>query len=492
MAGLLRRDVLAGGATALASTSFRRAHAQTTQEANSTSGDKVGMPPVEFADPDFVLNVEEKPLNIGGTSVNALLSGGIFPGTAIRYAEGDTFKVLINNRMSEDTCLHWHGLILPSLMDGVPGIAQLPILAGSSQYYEFPLVQTGSYYYHSHLSTQEQYGLLGPLIIEENNPPVAYDRDVVVMLNDIIAKDGDEVIKSLRSGKEREKPNEPYLPEGVRRFEVDVPYDKYTVNGKPPTDPWLLQVKVGEKLRLRIINASGSSFFRVTIDGLKMTVIESDGHKVKPIVADDVLIGTSERYDVIVEIPESGNYTLHAAAMGDSKQALGVLHTSDIVPQANDKPAVLSGKSVSFRNLESLEPSTLPSVEPRTLDVLLSGNMPKFEWMMNKNYWPEPYAGPNPEKTYLDVSEGEVIRLKMVNKSPMVHPMHLHGHTFRVLGLGGPSAFAPVKDSVWVAPGTTLEIEFYTDNPGLWAYHCHNIWHLVVGMLQPVRYVPKA
>ncbi len=440
------------------------------------------------AKPDYTLDVFEKPYSQYGVDLQGLLVGGTWPGTPIRYTEGDMFRVLINNRLSEPTCIHWHGILLPSLQDGVPEIAQLPIEAGTSQYYEFPLVQQGSYYYHSHLGVQEQYGLLGPLIIDAKENPYSYDYDEVLMISDIPPGEGEGIIKGLRSGRHRPEIKDAFEPPDSDDFDIDVVNAGYTINGQNNSSPWTLSVKKGSRLRLRLINSSGSTFFRIAIDGLKLTVIEVDGNRVQPIAAQNIIVPTSARYDVLVDVPESGSYTLHAAALGDDKQCLGIIHSADVQPVLNDKRPVFDGVTVDFRSLRSLQPSGFGRKVDRVYDVLLSGNMKAYEWMMNGHYWPEPFAGPDPEKTYLDVEQGEVVQLRMINRSPMSHPMHLHGHTFRVLG-DADDSFAPVMDTVWVPKGQTVTIEFLANNPGMWAFHCHNIWHLAVGMMQPVRYV---
>ncbi|KZL06688.1 Copper resistance protein A precursor [Pseudovibrio axinellae] len=438
--------------------------------------------------PDFTLDVDENTYSEYGVDLRGLLVGGTWPGTPIRYTQGDMFRVLINNRMRESTCIHWHGLLLPSLLDGVPEIAQLPIAAGTSQYYEFPLVQSGSYYYHSHLGAQEQYGLLGSLIIDARINPYSYDHDEVLMFCDIPPAEPKETIEDLRAGKARPKVKEAYEITKGETFDIDVLNVGYTLNGNPNSDPWTLKVKKGARLRLRLINSSGSTFFKIGIDGLKFTVIEVDGNRMKPIEGGAVIVPTSARYDVLVDVPESGSYTIHAAALGDNKQCLGVIHTEDVKAAVNKDRAKFEGATVDFRSLTSFEPSGFGRKVGQIYDVLLSGDMRAYEWMMNDHYWPEEFAGPDPEKTYLDVRRGDVVQLRMINRTEMAHPMHLHGHTFRVLG-GPDDRNAPVMDTVWVPKRQTVTIEFLANNPGMWAFHCHNIWHLAVGMMQPVRYV---
>lgn len=442
----------------------------------------------ETIEPDFTLTVAEHPYSEYGVDLEGLFAGGTWPGTPIRYTEGDMFRVLVNNHMTEPTCLHWHGLLLPSLQDGVPEIAQLPIGAGAAQYYEFPLVQQGSYYYHSHLGVQEQYGLLGSLIIDPRSNPYSYDHDEVLMFSDIPPEEGEAVMSMLKSGQRSPDVQDAYaLPNG-EDFEIDVVNAGYILNGHPNAAPWTYTVKAGDRLRLRLINSSGSTFFRISIDDLEFSVIEVDGNRVQPIDGQNVIVPTSARYDILVDVPDSGSYTIHAVALGDNKQCLGVIHTDDVQASVNDNRPAFDGPTIDFRSLRSLDPSSFGRRVDRLCDVVLSGDMAGYEWMMNDHYWPEPYAGDDAQKTYLDVMLGEVVQMRMVNLTSMAHPMHLHGHTFRVLG-GADDDFAPVMDTVWVPKNETVTIEFLANNPGMWAYHCHNIWHLAVGMMQPVRYV---
>ncbi len=479
---ITRRDVLKVGATqgVLASAMPQMVNAGSTDEKNLTA-DRTA-----FA-PDYRLNVTQIPYERYGSSFNAIVAEGTWPGAEIRYRKGDTFRVMVQNHLNGPTCVHWHGLLLPALMDGVPGISQLPIAAGAVDYYEFPILQSGTYYYHSHFETQEQYGLLGPLILEDPDEPHHYDHDQTVMLCDIPGSDAKQTISDLRSGKMKPDSAVPYLPDGSKEFDTDVAYPGYTINGHSNDDPWTLRVRSGDRIRLRLINSSGSSYFRVKLDDLQMSVIATDGKPVEPVLVDDLVIATAERYDVIVTVPASGNHTLHAAALGVSGQAVGIIHTNDITPKADSSRARFSGKSLRQNDLRAVEPSDLGKVDI-VHDVVLGGNMKAFEWTINGNFWPEPFAGPGAKETFLSVQEGSVVRLRMINKTMMAHPMHLHGHVFRRVRQRD-NRFAPFKDTISVGAGETVEIEFLANNPGTWAYHCHNIWHLAVGMMQPVRYM---
>jgi FtsP/CotA-like multicopper oxidase with cupredoxin domain len=280
------------------------------------------------------------------------------------------------------------------------------------------------------------------------------------------------------------------MPDGAP-FPIDVPYTGYLLNGQTPDRPWSQPLKAGSRARLRLINGSGSSFFRIAIDGLPLTVIAADGDPIEPITVDNLMIGTAQRYDVLVSLPESGSYTLHAAALGDDKQALGVLHTPDVEPSANTDRPGFAGKALQLRDLQAPFPTTTPDGPRKTFEVALAGDMRNYVWEMNEHVWPEPFAafaGEQPEKTYYEVAFGDVVRFDVVNRTPMAHPMHLHGHSFRVLVDGADPARAPLRDTFVAWPSGKVSIEVVAYNPGTWFFHCHNVWHLATGMAQAMRY----
>jgi multicopper oxidase len=442
--------------------------------------------------PDFILSVAEQTVDVSGRPTPSYLVGGTRPGTPIRYRKGDTLRVRVENRLAEPTALHWHGLIVPNLQDGVPSITQAPIPPGMALYYEFILQQSGTYWYHSHFALQEQQGVSGSLIIDDPNEVHAYDEDVVVFLSDVTGMPVDDVIPGIRDGSVRVDVKDPYTPQDGAVFPIDVPYAAYLLNGRPPADPWVQIVRAGSRLRLRLINGSGSSFFRIKIDGLPLTVISADGFPIEPLDVDNLVIGTAQRYDVIVAIPESGSYTIHAAALGDDQQALGILHTPDVEPKGEQGRATFAGRALQPADLRAPFKTTLPLGPRKTFEVMLSGNMKRYVWMMNGHVWPEQFAesaGVDAQQTFYDVNAGDIVRFDFVNPTPMAHPMHLHGHIFRVLVDGKDSATAPIRDTVVVYPKSRLSIEFYANNPGAWFFHCHNVWHLATGMAQAVRYV---
>jgi len=286
--------------------------------------------------------------------------------------------------------------------------------------------------------------------------------------------------------------NNPYRNPDGSAFATDVPYDGLMINGTTPEAPWTKAVKPGSRARLRLINGSGSTYFRVAIDGLPLQVIACDGEPIVPQEVENLVLATGQRYDVLVTVPSGASHTIHAAALGLDKQALGLLHASDAKPVVNDRRPNFAGPTLAVETLASPYETSLPRAPDKTFKIALTGNMQRYLWQMNGVSWPEAFAkfeGVTIEESYYDVNLGDVVRFDLVNETPMVHPMHLHGHVFRVLYDGQDPATAPVRDTVSVPAKGKVSIEFLADNPGKWFWHCHNAWHLAAGMAQGVRYV---
>ncbi len=444
------------------------------------------------AQPRYRLNIAKQQVAPFGKETTALLANVTWPGTEMRFTKGEDFRVLVENAMDEPTTLHWHGMIVPNLEDGVPEVTQAPIVPGAALYYAYRLQQSGTYWYHSHVGLQLQQGLSGPLIIEDPDEPQGYDEDVTVFLSDFISQSPDSVVKGLKRDQVDVSVEAPYAQPDGAKFPTDVPYDGFLINGQAPDQPWTKAVKPGATLRLRLINGSGSTYFRVGLDGLAMTVIAADGEPLAPIEVDNLVIATAQRYDVLVTLPGSGSHTLHAAALGLDRQGLAVIHSRDVEAKPNSARPAFEGRALDPGALRAPRETTLPDGPQKTFEVVLSGNMERYLWQMNGVSWPEAFAnfkGITPKESYYGVSFGDRVRFDMVNRTPMAHPMHLHGHFFRVLADGMDPATHPMRDTVSVPPRGKVSIEFYANNPGQWFYHCHNVWHLAVGMAEGVRYM---
>ncbi|WP_460161100.1 copper resistance system multicopper oxidase [Pseudomonas sp. S2_B10] len=330
-----------------------------------------GAAPVnELSGNEFELFIGETPVNFTGSARTAMTINGSLPGPLLRWREGDTVTLRVRNRLTADTSIHWHGILLPANMDGVPGLSFHGIEPGGVYVYQFKVRQHGTYWYHSHSGLQEQAGVYGPLVIEAKEPePFQYDRDYVVMLSDWTDEDPASLIKTLKKQSDYYNFHKRTVGDFIDDVSekgwgatvadrkmwaqmnmnptdiADVSGATYTflINGQAPDDNFTWLFRPGEKLRLRLINGSAMTYFDVRIPGLKMTVVAADGLYVKPVSVDELRIAVAETYDVIVE-PESEAYTLFAQAMDRTGYARGTLATragmSAAVPALDPRPLV--------------------------------------------------------------------------------------------------------------------------------------------------------
>src|SRR5262249_18337033 len=436
----------------------------------------------------YVIAIGQKSINPDGAQpVSAVLGNGTIPGPEIRLKEGDLFRVLVENRLTDSpTSIHWHGLLDPAAMDGVPDISNVPIPPGRMYVYEYPIRQSGTYWYHSHVGLQEQQGCYGAFIIEPTHEPLRTEHDAVVIFGDWLHRNPDEVFAELRKGGKQPMGDMKSGggQAGGMKMEAgavdlsDVKYDAFLLNGRAPNDPWTLSMRPGERVRLRMIDGGASTYFHVRLDDHQLQVTHADGLAVQPVTVDHLLIGMGETYDAVVKIAKPGSYTLHAVAQDGSGQALGVLHTPDVAPQPNRDMPKLDGRALSYAALRAPAPPPLPDGPARTFRLPLQGDMARYIWMIDGQAWPK--ADP------LLIRRGDRVQLELVNETAMWHPMHLHGHFFRVLQGAGDRC--PLKHTANVPPRETLRIEFTADNPGRWFFHCHNAYHLDAGMAREFQY----
>ncbi|MDH1548424.1 copper resistance system multicopper oxidase [Pseudomonas juntendi] len=320
---------------------------------------------------DFDLYIGELPVNITGAARTAMAINGSVPGPILRWREGDTVTLRVRNRLKQDTSIHWHGIILPANMDGVPGLSFHGIAPDGMYEYKFKVHQNGTYWYHSHSGFQEQSGVYGALVIDAKDPePFVYDRDYVVMLSDWTDEDPARVLSKLK--KQSDYYN--FHKRTVSDFVDDVsekgwsaavadrkmwaemkmsPTDladvsgytyTYLMNGQAPNGNWTGIFKPGEKIRLRFINGSAMTYFDVRIPGLKMTVVAADGQYVKPVSVDEFRIAVAETYDVIVEPENEQAYTIFAQSMDRTGYSRGTLAVREglqaPVPEVDPRPII--------------------------------------------------------------------------------------------------------------------------------------------------------
>ncbi|MFF6829140.1 multicopper oxidase domain-containing protein [Streptomyces longwoodensis] len=460
----------------------------------------------------------------GGVRARTWAFEGRTPGREVRLSAGDTLVAELSNQLpgKTTTSIHWHGITLRNDMDGVPPATQTAVRAGSSFTYRFIADAPGTYFFHPHVGVQLDRGLYAPLIVEDPREPLAYDDEWVVVLDDWV--DGvtgtpDEVFAELRQGmggmdmgggsgsgmeghdmhnmgdmgEDAASPSSSFSPGGMSsRFMLmgaesdllggdagDVKYPHHLVNGRIPADPHVYTGKPGRRVRLRIINAGSDTAYRVALGGHRLTITHTDGYPVQHQQVDALLIGMGERYDVLVTLGD-GVFPLVAAAEGKKAGGLALVRTgSGRAPSASVRPKELSRLIMTASQLRAADEVRLKSARTDvTHQIKLTGGMMHYNWAING----KPFDMADPDADPILMEEGQRVRLDFVNDTTMWHPMHLHGHTYQLGGLG------PRKDTAIVLPKKKLSVFFDGDNPGQWMLHCHNAYHGEAGMMGIVAY----
>ncbi|WP_331236188.1 multicopper oxidase family protein [Natronorarus salvus] len=415
-----------------------------------------------------------------------------YPGPEIRVAEGDQLQIEVENELPEGTTVHWHGIPLPNEMDGVPGVTQEPIEPGETFTYSYPAGPAGTYIYHSHVGLQLDRALSGPLIVEEETPHVDYDREYTFLLDDYLPeeprlefgqgregpgpdgsgpRDGRGPGRGPRNGDQGDPPHGPGMMQGRRP-----PYAGLLLNGRLPTDPDVLSVEEGERVRLRFINPSSATTYRVGIGGHELTVTHADGRPVEPVTVDSFPISMGERYDVLIEAENPGTWAIQAIPIeGDESPAEAIVQYEGVTESDSIDRPQSSGRELSYRDLRAVSPIDGIDGRPeQTFDLTLTDGMGRpGRWTINGQVYPD--ADP------LHIREGDHVRVRLLNRSTMIHPMHLHGHFFQV--------GSAVKDTVMVPPRMgRVQLDFLADNPGDWLFHCHHTYHMELGMARVFEY----
>jgi FtsP/CotA-like multicopper oxidase with cupredoxin domain len=414
---------------------------------------------------------------------------GQLPGPPLRVKEGETLRVKVINELSVPTSIHWHGMHQPGTwqMDGVEDVSGPPIAPGAEFVYAFRATPAGTHWYHSHTGVQYGDGLFGPLLVEERTPIARYDREEILLFNDWFLEPGDTLLARLLKGGMGKMPDKMEMKD--RKDVGDVPFQSGLFNGKgrasgdTKTPLTVIEVKKGETLRLRLINASSTYALRFQIDEHPLTVIATDGLPMKPITVDHLLLGNGERYDVLLEAKQGGARWVRAVTP-DGNEILAMLRYPDApgaVPEA--KPVQWGPRALTLEEMRAREPVEL-AAKPREIPLLLGGSMMPYRWGINDQYYPK--AAP------IEIAKGEAIRFALRNPTGMDHPFHLHGHSFHVLGKPGALNLTdPVlKDTLNVPSKGEVVIQWRADNPGRWFFHCHIEWHLATGMARVIEIKP--
>ncbi|HRJ09614.1 MAG TPA: multicopper oxidase domain-containing protein [Prosthecobacter sp.] len=471
---------------------------------------------------EYDLHIREQTVSPAGKAVRGFTINGGIPGPTLRFREGEWARIRVHNHLKrETTSTHWHGLLLPNEQDGVPHVTTPPILPGKTHTFEYELRHSGTYWYHSHTHLQEQSGVYGSIVVEpRGGEPVRADREQVLVLSDWTNFNPHEVMRMLMRGSDyfglmrrnaqsvlgawqRGNLKDYFQREWDRMMPMDVSdvgYHAFLINGQRQT---LIEGRPGERVRLRIINASAASYFYLHSSAGPLTIVAADGPPVQPVQVERLFMAIAETYDVIITIPPSGQYELRATTQDGSGHASaffgsGALKPASDPPRPNlyqmnemlrlaleeqkDDPRAslnLPRPGSPYRVLKAVHDTTLPAQLPRRkITMHLTGDMNRYIWGFDgKTIAQEPYVR---------IKKGEVIELELVNDTMMHHPIHLHGHFFRLLM--GNGARSPLKHTVDVPPMSRRIIEFEANEEKDWMFHCHILYHMMSGMARVFRY----
>ena len=469
------------------------------------------------------LFVKEVPLKVLGKEVKVI---------AIEQADGthgyspeqkDGFHVEVVNQLKVPTSIHWHGLVLPNLMDGVPFVTQEPIPPGKTFRYDFPLKQSGTYWMHSHYGLQEQLYNSAPLIIWTPEERAKADQQVVIELSDFSFTPPEQILKGLKSGMpvtgKMQKPvgnkteaatetgkmsgnmgasvpgevvaqkwddQKQMLVRTMARApeaEIDVKYDALLANRRTLDDPDIVSVRPGESVLLRFVAASSSQNFYVDTGNLDAEILAVDGKGVSPIKGNFFQLAVAQRLDLKLTIPkEGGAYPI--LAQGEGTKLLGgvVLATkgASLPKLSRTAPASTAAlDNTQERKLRAVNPLPARPID-HMLQAALGGNMATYVWTINDAAYPN--------RKSLDIKSGERIGIDFTISTSMGHPMHLHGHDFQVVEIEGEKLSGALRDTLFVPPGSKMTVAFDADNAGIWPLHCHLLYHLDTGMFTVVKY----
>ncbi len=447
-----------------------------------------------------------------GAVVRAMAYNGRIPGPEIRIREGERLRVVLANALAEPTTIHWHGVDVPNAMDGVPGVTQKPVEPGRTFVYEFDAYPAGTRWYHTHFNDVKQLdlGLYAPLVIEPAKPDtVPVDREYTLVLDDWQAGTGHAVPRTAE-GTAGGRGSMGGMMGGMMRGmmgrggmggmmgggggqpDAHAPqYDVMTINGKayPATRP--LRVRAGERVRVRLINASADHTHVLRLAGHRLQVTHTDGNPLaQPVEVDAVPIAPSERYDLLITADRPGRWFFSCAQPGHAEageQLLVVYEGHERATAVAPEGSVTDGTVWHYGLGQGRDVLPPASGSTRTFDLTLSGGMMGSDaWTINGRRYPD--------TTPLRLRRGDLVRVTITNMSMEAHPMHLHGQSFRLLAANGRRLATPlVKDTVDVEPHMgTVDIEFTAHNPGDWFLHCHKPMHMEGGMIVLARIAGKA
>jgi FtsP/CotA-like multicopper oxidase with cupredoxin domain len=455
------------------------------------------------ASPDvpFEIDLQSRVLDVNGKAakVFGMLVNGKPGGLTTRF--GPDFAARIRNGLDEETLIHWHGLTPPVQQDGVPGLSGPTLKPGDAKNYLFRNNRTGTHWMHSHFGLQEQRLLAAPLIVLEDGAALVDEQEHVVMLHDFTFRNPEEILSELQGGGGLHAGHDMAGPDSepdphaghtmgdakpVAANLNDIAFDAMLANDRTLEDPEVITAEKGGRFRLRVINGAAASNMWIELGALEGELIAVDGNSIRPVKGRRFPLAVAQRADVRVALPQgAGAYPILFTVEGSD------MRSGIILKAGNGTVAKVASKGATADALDlALEPKLVSIAElpdnpvSRTDVVMLTGGEQNYAWGFN--------GKPMMHDTLLTVREGERYELIMHNMTTMAHPMHLHGHYFRVVSIDGQRFHGAIRDTVLVPPNAAVGIQFDADNPGTWAFHCHHLYHMNSGMMAAIAYSSAA
>jgi FtsP/CotA-like multicopper oxidase with cupredoxin domain len=428
-----------------------------------------------------------------GVRAKSLAYNGRLPGPVLRVRHGQRVRVRYRNRTGEPTTVHWHGMILPNAMDGAAGITQPPVPDGGTFLYEFAPNPAGTRWYHDHYSNgATPRGLFGMFVVEDPREERA-GAEFAIVLHDVPAPKSMDAAMEGTSGAPMVDPlGSPEMREmrAGDRMGDEVAYVAHCINGATYPNVPALAVEVGQRVRLRVLNANQTQTKYLRLAGHRLSVTHSDGNPLRrPLDVDALRLGVGERYDAWFEVRKPGAWLLQSLSSDPlAYQQAAVVHTPGLAgatPEASSQ--TLDG--VDYFTYEkagglAAAPFVVPAADVRADFVLDGGKYGSSRWTMNGKTWPD--------TAKIRVARADLAVVRFTNKTDMDHPMHLHGHTFEVIEIDGRALERPLAKDVSLvrANGGTMTWRFRATSPaGRWLLHCHNEIHMMDGMMTEVVYI---
>ena len=462
---------------------------------------KTGLARVAAQEAPRLLSVARRSIEVKGKAASVYGVAGPDGRPGLEMLLGERFNVRVQNAAEVETVLHWHGLTPPFGEDGVAMPGYPAISPGQSRDYSFPNIRSGTHWMHSHLGLQEQRLLAAPLIVREKPEVEQDEQQHVVLLHDFTFRDPAEILAELQAGggghaghmmMDHSKMGQGAGMAGMAGMMGgpamlnDVVHDAYLANDRTLDDPEVVTVETGGRLRLRIINGAAASNMWIDLGGLDGELIAVDGNAVRPVKASRFPLAIAQRADIRVTVPKAGGaFPVLFRPEGVAARTGIVLATpgaavANLEAAGELTPAVDLAQELLYRPVVNLPPEPVT----RTEMLMLTGGDQGYSWGFN--------GEPSMHRTLFSVRQGERISIMMHNMTAMAHPMHLHGHHFKVTNIGGAEIDGALRDVVLVPPMEMVTITFDADNPGTWPFHCHHLYHMNSGMMGMIAYASAA